>query len=185
MQVINRVIEAGDKAKWGSPPEGGGGDTAAAQGPERWVQFGAFFNARLAVDQPGAAAGAVSAASRRLADYLALPLDQYALLDPRWISRDPGGGFRFSVPLQDLVSVDLQPEICIRWGPCGVGHVGRRAGRQATKAWDPGMGFRRGATPNRACPMSVPLRRAFPQRDAGASGAAGHAAGHACGAGIT
>ncbi|KAL4457371.1 hypothetical protein ABPG75_012236 [Micractinium tetrahymenae] len=50
---------------------------------------------------------------RQLADYLALPVEEYSLLDPKWISREEGGMFRFSLPLQDLVNVDMQPEIYI------------------------------------------------------------------------
>ena len=36
--------------------------------------------------------------------------------------REEGGLFRFCLPLQDLVGVDMQPEIFIRcvWGVCGV-----------------------------------------------------------------
>lgn len=31
------------------------------------------------------------------------------------LCREDGGLFRFSLPLQDLVGVDLQPEIYFRW----------------------------------------------------------------------
>ncbi|KAI7838703.1 hypothetical protein COHA_007500 [Chlorella ohadii] len=163
VQVINRVIAVGEKAKWGSGEAGGPGSSSAGgsegnPAQERWVQFAAVFNSSLAVDQP--APGALPSASqqqqqqavhssanseeqqqgssgngsnssnggsgssgssgtsggsgpsgRLLRDYLALPIEQYSLLDPKWISREEGGMFRFSLPLQDLVNVELQPEI--------------------------------------------------------------------------
>ncbi|KAG2486529.1 hypothetical protein HYH03_014830 [Edaphochlamys debaryana] len=56
------------------------------------------------------------AADRSLSAYLGLPLDQYSLLDPSWISRSPArpDEFLLKVPLYDLVGVDLQPQICVR-----------------------------------------------------------------------
>jgi len=53
---------------------------------------------------------------RSLRDYLALPLDAYSLLDPRWISRDPDetGMFHLSVPLAELVGLPLEPKITVR-----------------------------------------------------------------------
>jgi hypothetical protein len=52
---------------------------------------------------------------RSLRDYLALPLDAYSLLDPRWISRDPETGmFHLSVPLAELVGLPLEPKITVR-----------------------------------------------------------------------
>eukprot|EP00798_Chlamydomonas_sp_ICE-L_P026304 gene26304-17398_t len=51
-----------------------------------------------------------------LTDYLSMPLDQYALLDPRFIARDPENSevFLFSVPLQELIGVDLQPHMEVK-----------------------------------------------------------------------
>lgn len=53
---------------------------------------------------------------RGLPSYLALPLDQYSLLDPTWISRDASQGDRFllRVPLQDAVGLALAPELAVR-----------------------------------------------------------------------
>ena len=48
-------------------------------------------------------AATTSSGSRQLADYLALPLDQYSLLDPKWISREEAGQFKFSLPLQVIL----------------------------------------------------------------------------------
>ncbi|MEW5297602.1 MAG: hypothetical protein WDW36_000803 [Sanguina aurantia] len=48
--------------------------------------------------------------------YLALPLDQYSLLDPRWITRVGGAGnlFLLRVPLQDVVGLALEPQITVK-----------------------------------------------------------------------
>ncbi|KAL4858298.1 Protein NRT1/ PTR FAMILY 8.1 [Chlorella vulgaris] len=142
IQVINRVIALGERAKWGSDDAGrttsesasDASASSAAPAPLRWVQFGAVYSCRLAVDQPMASRTTAVASSasndpassggssctssgnsggRQLRDYLALPIDQYSLLDPKWISREEGGLFKFSLPLQDLVNVDMQPEIFI------------------------------------------------------------------------
>lgn len=57
-----------------------------------------------------------AAQGRGLAAYLSLPLDQYSLLDPTWVTRDAGGADRFllRVPLYDVVGLDLQPQINVR-----------------------------------------------------------------------
>ena len=53
---------------------------------------------------------------RSLAAYLSLPLDQYALLDPDWISRQAGASdlFVLRLPLFDMVGLDLQPQLSVR-----------------------------------------------------------------------
>lgn len=53
---------------------------------------------------------------RSLRDYLALPLDSYSLLDPKWISRDPdqAGLFHLTVPLAELVGLPLEPKISVK-----------------------------------------------------------------------
>lgn len=88
MQVINRVIALGERSKWGSDQPSGGGGSSPESGDEgpgaRWVQFGAVHCSRVAVQQGTAG---VSGGGKLLRDYLALPVDQYSLLDPKWISR--------------------------------------------------------------------------------------------------
>ncbi|PRW58005.1 kinase [Chlorella sorokiniana] len=125
IQVINRVIALGEKAKWGSGeqgPQDGSSSSGSGSNPgqERWVQFAAVYNSSLGVGSSNDGSGTSTRSSggsssdssgRQLRDYLALPIEQYSLLDPKWISREEGSLFRFSVPLQDLVGVDLQPEI--------------------------------------------------------------------------
>lgn len=92
---------------------GGSGDSTQQDLPsQRWVQFGAVYISRLSVEQPaaaglratqpaaaavqqqqGAAAGSGTCGAgggsggKQLADYLALPVEDYSLLDPKWISR--------------------------------------------------------------------------------------------------
>jgi hypothetical protein len=62
---------------------------------------------------------------RSLADYLALPLDQYSLLDPKWISRpDPDGQpdtFLLRVPLAGIPHLHLEPQ-----ARCWAGREARR-----------------------------------------------------------
>ncbi|CAG9460171.1 unnamed protein product [Pedinophyceae sp. YPF-701] len=58
-------------------------------------------------------------ASGGLVDYLALPVEQYSVLDPTWVSRPEGappGCFRLTVPLRDLAGVELEPTLLIRAG---------------------------------------------------------------------
>jgi hypothetical protein len=56
---------------------------------------------------------------RALSDYLALPLDKYSLLDPKWIARDPSmpGLFHLTVPLQvcveHCVCVYMCESVCV------------------------------------------------------------------------
>lgn len=62
------------------------------------------------------------AATALLNEYLALPVEQYALLDPNWVRRETIEGsdiasFRLSVPLKDLLNVDLRPELSISAHP--------------------------------------------------------------------
>eukprot|EP00798_Chlamydomonas_sp_ICE-L_P025376 gene25376-11037_t len=54
-----------------------------------------------------------------LKDYLMLPLDQYSLLDPKWITRDPAMPelFKLMVPLDELVGVNLQPQMNVAQPP--------------------------------------------------------------------
>jgi hypothetical protein len=93
MQVVNRVITVGERAGWGSG--GSDGSSGGPEGqqrslPERWVQFGSVSGAVLEVEEVGAQpvmeAGGL-AAGRTLGDYLAVPPEQYSLLDPKWIER--------------------------------------------------------------------------------------------------
>lgn len=49
--------------------------------------------------------------------YLVLPPEDYAVLDPKWIQRDPEKGpsaFVITVPLDDLLGIDLTPKVSVR-----------------------------------------------------------------------
>lgn len=111
IQVLNRLITLGGKAGWAK------GHTAeqAAAAPERWVTFGSAYSARVAIEEDSLQGA--GPARQRLRDYLALPADQYSLLDPDWISREASGGFLVSVPLQDLVGIALRPQLSITSRP--------------------------------------------------------------------
>lgn len=62
----------------------------------KWVKF--------TVKGKGAAAvGERCAAGRSVPNYLALPIDEYSLLDPTWIEREPGSDtFCLSAPLRGI-----------------------------------------------------------------------------------
>jgi hypothetical protein len=50
---------------------------------------------------------------RAVHKYLSLPVEQYNLLDPRFITKDEDGSFVLRVPLQDVLGIDLKPQINI------------------------------------------------------------------------
>lgn len=114
IQIVNRVITLGEKAKW----KGGSSSGSAEQrvGRERWVEFGAVTSAKV----PVALSRVVEEETARLLQrYLSLPTSEYSLLDPQWVEReerDESSGediFTVKVPLQDIVGVDLTPTISI------------------------------------------------------------------------
>lgn len=143
IQVINRVLSVGERnhkrrindKKVGVDAEDGKGKHAWRE-RERWVQFGAVTVARVPLADcliPGLADDHETA-SLLLQEYLALPVDQYALLDPKWVEREtntlgisqsPDGrkitasqnAFRVSVPLEEMLGVDLQPQLSITAHP--------------------------------------------------------------------
>ncbi|KAK9845919.1 hypothetical protein WJX81_005977 [Elliptochloris bilobata] len=107
VQLINRFISSSVSspgsaaaARYGSV------DKAAERG--KWVTIKARGTGRAAAaqsDVPG----------RALAAYLALPVEEYSLLDPDWVERsaaDPST-FRVTIPLRELSGVDLQPSVAI------------------------------------------------------------------------
>ncbi|KAI8100554.1 hypothetical protein M9434_004946 [Picochlorum sp. BPE23] len=124
IQIVNRVISIGEKAKWKSS------DGAGEQGREtreRWVQFGAMTSAKVPVLL---SEGVEEDVGSLLGEYLSLPTSEYSLLDPKWVERVehassgdfPGGEqqldpcsdvFTVKVPLSELVGVDLTPTLSI------------------------------------------------------------------------
>jgi len=82
--------------------------------PGKLVKFGAKNANHKLVKEP---APGCTARGRGLSDYLALPLDQYSLLDPKWITRpDPAAQdvFLLKVPLRDVMGLNLEPEVWVR-----------------------------------------------------------------------
>lgn len=49
---------------------------------------------------------------RRLSDYLALPVSEYSLLDPKWVEREAGNAFSVTIPMDDIMGLSIRP--CIR-----------------------------------------------------------------------
>ncbi|GFR48102.1 hypothetical protein Agub_g9789 [Astrephomene gubernaculifera] len=78
----------------------------------RPITFKASAKAEKLVKEPPGAGPTM----RGLSAYLALPLDQYSLLDPGWISRSPAAPDEFvlRVPLFELVGLDMQPQLSVK-----------------------------------------------------------------------
>lgn len=66
-------------------------------------------------------------------EYLSLSPDQYALLDPKWISRDDSDPttFQLIVPLRDVIGVDLVPQLTIHASPDAQGGKVTLIGKKA------------------------------------------------------
>jgi hypothetical protein len=105
-------------------------------GRERWVQFGTVASARLSLQDLTAKYAELDreATSRLLQEYISLPVEEYSLLDPKWVVREEQLGndynlgsdfqnksrnnsFRVSVPLQDMLGVDICPQVSIEARP--------------------------------------------------------------------
>lgn len=124
IKAINQVIAAGERAGWGEKQYQG--ESSSFSEEERWVQFGAITRIEKDVNGSTAAVSGPSQQSafesgalthpdnKSLSQYLSLPVEQYSLLDPKWIYRTDEHHFLFRVPLQDLVGVEMCPEIQIR-----------------------------------------------------------------------
>jgi hypothetical protein len=154
IQVINRVLSVGERnhKRRKTEDNGLGKDAKERKGKqaqrERWVQFGAVTLARVPLAEcliPGLADD-YETASVLLQEYLALPVDQYALLDPKWVKRETtvipgdcdtnsscetsdsqylngrnenvvGNVFRVSVPLEEMLGIELRPQLSITAHP--------------------------------------------------------------------
>lgn len=154
IQVINRVLSVGERnhKRRNTEDKVLGKDMKESKGRqaqrERWVQFGAVTLARVPLAEcllPGLADD-YETASLLLQEYLALPVDQYALLDPKWVEREAtvipgdcdsnlscepsdsqylngrkervvGNAFRVSVPLEEMLGIELRPQLSITAHP--------------------------------------------------------------------
>ena len=124
--LINRAL--GD----GRTPRGGSDDENTHR-RAKWVEFKATARARA----PAPKATAAPLPGRSLPAYLALPVADYSLLDPAWVTRVEGGddnadvsdAFIVALPLSDAVGVALAPTARVRVverGPGVVQFVGDR-----------------------------------------------------------
>ncbi len=65
----------------------------------KWVKFSVKGRGRAAVRER-------RAEGRSVANYLALPVEEYSLLDPSWIKREPGSDtFCLSAPLRGITGL--------------------------------------------------------------------------------
>ncbi|GIM00197.1 hypothetical protein Vretimale_5359 [Volvox reticuliferus] len=115
IQLINKFIFEHEQRRQGRrsrPPEAKGATEVEVQPVSKPITFKASAKTEKLVKEPPG----LSSSPRSLAAYLALPLDQYSLLDPGWISRSPAAPdvFVLRIPLFDLVGLELQPQITVR-----------------------------------------------------------------------
>lgn len=107
LRTINRMVSDYETKRARSPKS----HTEAKRKPV--VLKGKTTTEKLVQEPEGA-----GPSGRCLRSYLSLPLEEYALLDPRWIDRCPGSEanlFVLRVPLHELVmGLDLEPEVHIR-----------------------------------------------------------------------
>ena len=120
--MINRIVSVTERSERRGTRAG---QTTGGE-QDRWVQFGAVSASRIDFGD-----GIVSqrlTSETLLNEYLALPVDRYSLLDPKWIRReqqlvaeDDAAGysnvFRLSVPLHEVIGIDLSPSISVAAHP--------------------------------------------------------------------
>ncbi|EFJ42560.1 hypothetical protein VOLCADRAFT_107195 [Volvox carteri f. nagariensis] len=115
IQIINKLIfehEQRRQRQRARRADAKGGMEVDVQPVGKPITFKASASTEKLVKEPRGP----SFPPRSLSAYLALPLDQYSLLDPGWISRSPSAPdvFVLRVPLFDLVGLELQPQITVR-----------------------------------------------------------------------
>ena len=130
------MLTAGSKK--GATSNGSDGNGSGGGGRERWVQFGTVASARLSLQDLTAKDAELDreSTSRLLQEYLSLPVEEYSLLDPKWVVREHddddnainnnlnssakksrNNSFRVSVPLKDMLGVDICPQVSIEARP--------------------------------------------------------------------
>lgn len=119
--MINKIVSITERSKSDNNEK----SIKRGRGKERWVQFGAIASSKL--DFSDAVDSEMLYPDELLQQYLALPVDKYALLDPKWVRRElnssqngvklPSNVFRLTIPLQDVIGVDLTPSISIAAHP--------------------------------------------------------------------
>jgi hypothetical protein len=119
ISLINRVISVTTSSNIAPPQQ-----DDKEQVRQRWVQLRAVINQSKTISLTTTTTTSTST-KYSLSDYLSLPVNQYSLLDPKWISRIDNNAFLIRIPFSDLLGVDLTPEIQINVITPG----GRRIGR--------------------------------------------------------
>jgi hypothetical protein len=119
ISLINRVISVTTPSKRAPQQDD------KEQARQRWVQLRAVINQSKTISITTTTTTSTSTTKYSLSDYLSLPVNQYSLLDPKWISRIDNNVFLIRIPFSDLLGVDLTPEIQINVITPG----GRRTGR--------------------------------------------------------
>jgi len=109
LQSINKIVQEAEQKRRKRVASGLKVEVDADKG--KLVSFKASSSAEKLVKHPSS-----PLPGRTLREYLALPLDQYSLLDPRWITRCPDAAdlFTLKVPLQDIIGLPLEPQIQVR-----------------------------------------------------------------------
>lgn len=120
ISLINRVISATASSKRAPPTNQDDKEEA------RWVQLRSVTNQYKTISTNTNTT--TSTTEYSLSDYLSLPVDQYSLLDPKWISRIDNNAFLIQIPFSDLLGVDLTPEIQINIVTPGGRRIERRIG---------------------------------------------------------
>ncbi len=130
--MINKVLSVGErKFKSNNGNSGGGGGRR-----DRWVQFETVASAHLSLQDLTIQDAALDreSTSRLLQEYLSLPVEEYSLLDPKWVVREEideeqpqidtntsnnytKNSFRVIIPLQDMLGVDICPQVSIEARP--------------------------------------------------------------------
>jgi hypothetical protein len=104
VQTLNKVISVGS-GKNGALREGVRSPNAKRR--TKSVPFMASLKVEKMVQE-------FPTASKSVQSYLALPIEQYSLLDPKLVAKDDKGRFHVNLPLYDLVGIDLTPGVFVK-----------------------------------------------------------------------
>jgi hypothetical protein len=96
--VVNRVISIGEKTEWKQGRRNNG------ESKSRWVEWQSSTSANCPVSTQD---------NVLLEEYLALPTEQYSLLDEKFVEKLSEDTFIVKLPLNEIVGVDLTPAISI------------------------------------------------------------------------
>lgn len=106
VQTINKAISLGSLGSKKVSVVESGNTTASQRKRSKLVAFTASLQSNRPVKES-------KNSSKSLQAYLSLPIEQYSVLDPRWITRGDDGKFHVQLPLFDIVGVDLTPGVSV------------------------------------------------------------------------